>query len=69
MPTTAPEETTQAATEASFPYTMPTEPPEEEAPRRSGAGVGLALIGLVLCGVGVGMLVFRRTQKGGKYVR
>ena len=69
MPTTVPEETTQAATEASFPYPKPTEPPEEEAPRRSGAGVGLALIGLVLCGVGVGMLVFRRTQKGGKYVR
>ena len=69
VPTTAPEETTQAATEASFPYTMPTEPPEEEAPRRSGAGVGLALIGLVLCGVGLGMLVFRRPKKGGKYIR
>ena len=66
VPTTQPAGTTQP--ETTFPYTMPTEPPKEE-PRRSGAGVGFALIGIVLCSVGLGVLLFNRPGKGGKYCR
>lgn len=66
VPTTAPTQTTQA--ETTFPYTMPTEAPREE-PKRSGTGVGLALIGIVLSAAGLGILLFNRPKKGGKYCR
>lgn len=68
--TTAP--TTEAATEATteattFPYTIPeTEAPTEE-PKKTHAGVGLALIGFVLCFAGLGILLVHRPGKGGKY--
>lgn len=68
VPTTVPPETTLAPTETTFPYTMPTEAPRQE-PKRSGAGVGIALIGFVLCSAGLGILLFNRPKKGGKYMK
>ncbi len=73
--TTAP--TTEAPTEApateetTFPFTFPETTEEETKPEKQshGAGIGLALIGAVLCFAGIGILVFRRPGKGGKYSR
>ena len=66
VPTT--EVTTEATTEATtFPYTIPeTEAPTEEA-KKTHSGVGFALIGFVLCFAGLGILLFNRPGKGGKY--
>ena len=72
--TTAP--TTQAPTQApateetTFPFTFP-ETTEETQPEKQsgGAGIGLALIGAVLCFIGLGILIFCRPGKKGKYSR
>ena len=73
-PTTVP--TTEAPTEApmteetTFPFTFPETTEETQPEKKSGgAGVGLALIGVVLCLTGLGILVFRRPGKKGKYSR
>ena len=73
-PTTAPTTeattvpTTQASTEATtFPYTFPTE--ETQPEKKSGSGVGLALVGFTLSLAGLGILIFRPKKKKGKYSR
>lgn len=74
-PTTLPTETEPATTQTEWPeFTYPTETQPEPAKSRSGgAVVGLALIGLVLSAVGLGVLIFRRPRgkkgKKGKYSR
>ncbi len=64
LPPTTEAPTTEAPTR---PTTQPTEATQPQEPRSSGAGIGVALIVMVLSLVGIGALVFRRG--GGKYSR
>jgi len=64
-PTTEPP-TTQVAT---APTAQPTEAPQSQKPQSGGAGVGIALIVMVLSCVGIGALVFRGGGHKGKYSR
>ena len=72
---TASSQQTQAlealATEAPEESLVPSSPPQQTQPekRSGGAGIGLALIGAVLCFIGLGILIFCRPGKKGKYSR
>ena len=61
-------ETPAAASDAE---TTAPETTEETQPEKQsgGAGIGLALIGAVLCFIGLGILIFCRPGKKGKYSR
>ncbi len=76
-PTTAPTEQTEPPTQPSTQETVqwttaPAHPEEAQKPEKSGSWIGLAIVCLVLSGLGIGALVFSRPRgrgSRGKYSR